>query len=188
MCHLFRVPHFSDSTLALLTAVIEAAESGAVLTTPIAYVFYHGPSLPSGVFGELLAIPGAAADVGPRSYSDFANMIVTNGGLGQLMGATALAGGEAQYVDMLDHWQNFSGSLRSTVSTTLLALTPVPLSQITVGYARGGNAIAPPSKPYTLVLFQEMLDPRIAVVPQDLLDGKLLLYEQYVDICSPLTS
>ncbi|KAF5361187.1 hypothetical protein D9758_009049 [Tetrapyrgos nigripes] len=114
----------------------------------IASIFYNGTSLPSSVFGEFLSIPALQTNLSPMSYPEIASSLSEPqpaNGHAQMFGAVVIAGGEDDmHVEVLRQWLNFTNVFQDEYNTTVLAFTPIPISQIAIGRERGGNAMNSP--------------------------------------------
>ncbi|THU92941.1 hypothetical protein K435DRAFT_780057, partial [Dendrothele bispora CBS 962.96] len=135
---------------------------GTLTSFSIANMFYDGNSLPNFTYAELLSIPSISLNPSvslglpscPELVASMAEPQPANG-YGQLFGASVLAAGEDHddllFIDIVHKWQNFTSMFQSQINSTVLAFTPVPVSQITVD-RRGGNAIDSPLVPYQFQL------------------------------------
>ncbi|KAF7337887.1 FAD-binding protein [Mycena venus] len=115
------------------------------LTAPdanIAYLFYHGASLPESIFGAFFSLPSTFRSLSPLSYADIAAIVDGSArGNGQQFGAAAFLGDEATFLEGYNHLVNFTTHYESQFAASFMVISPVPRSQWTVGKARGGNAI-----------------------------------------------
>ncbi|KAF9524908.1 hypothetical protein CPB83DRAFT_860445 [Crepidotus variabilis] len=124
-------------------------------------LFYHGTSLPSNIFGDFLAIPSVTKQLGAVSYIDAQNILGNGGdrGYGQLFGASVLQGGAGldQYQAAFRLWSNYTSTVRSNSYATVLAFTPIQVSQIQAGRDKGGNLMDPPLSNYAAVQIQTQM-------------------------------
>ncbi|THV04042.1 FAD-binding domain-containing protein [Dendrothele bispora CBS 962.96] len=158
---------------------------GTLTSFSIANMFYNGNSLPNSTYGELLSIPSISQSLGPLSWPELvASMAEPQpaNGHGQLFGASVLAAGEdhddLSFIDIVHKWQNFTFTFQSQINSTVLAFTPVPVSQITVGKERGGNAIDPPLIPYSAIQFQLTLPLGVPTISSEMEEGRQLFFQE----------
>ncbi|THV04055.1 FAD-binding domain-containing protein [Dendrothele bispora CBS 962.96] len=144
--------------------------------------YYNGTELPDHIFGELLSIPTLSTSFGPLSWHDITFSLsepLPSNGHGQLFEGTALAGGEDDlYEDVVRHWVNFTKTFTPDFNTSVLAFTPIPLSQTLIGRERGGNVIDPPLVPYNSIHVQVTLPFGIPQISPEMEEGRQLFLKQ----------
>ncbi|KAK7450137.1 hypothetical protein VKT23_013020 [Stygiomarasmius scandens] len=158
----------------------------------MANLFHNNPSesLFNITFSPFLSIqPIISTTLGPLSYHDIAFSLtepLPSNGHGQLFGATVLSsspGSESEqaYIDTVHQWINFTKNeaLYSELNTTVLAFTPIPVSQIVVGRQRGGNVIDPPLEAYNAVQFQVTLKTGIKSVSREMEEAREVFFEKW---------
>lgn len=145
-----------------------------------AQIFYNGLALPTAIFGEILAIPATSTTLRPLSYFDVSNTLPRDNDAGsvQHFGGSALVGDETLFLDAYSHWLNYSQTFANDISLTVFGFTPIPQSQIDIGYKNGGNAIGPPAGPYTIILFKTTFLSNVTSIPLDAFAGIQLLLKQ----------
>lgn len=150
----------------------------------IIYAFYNGPSLPSSIFGDFLAIPYTSASLAPLSYYDISNLIAPGSarGFGQQFGASSFVGDETLFLDGYRHLINFTTTFMPDLLASYLIISPVPRSQFAASQARGGNAIGDPGVAYAAMNFEPIYPAGVTAIPGPVKDGFKLLLEQCVPI------
>ncbi|THU88134.1 FAD-binding domain-containing protein [Dendrothele bispora CBS 962.96] len=152
------VPEVEGSKFLLLYFGALVLLDGTLTSFSIANVFYDGNSLPNFTYAELLSIPfislNPSVSLGLPSWPELVASMSEpkpSNGHGRFFSTSVLAAGEDHdnllFIDIVHKWQNFTYMFQSQINSTVLAFTPIPVSQITVGRERGGNAIDPPLVP-----------------------------------------
>lgn len=168
---------------ALLLYVASLPIAGVLNSFIIANIFYNGDvtDLPEDVYGELLSIPTTSMDLSKLSYMEIAHYLVdANVPKGQLFGASAFGTIEQPYRDAFSSFMNFSQTFQTSYESTLIAFTPVLVSQIIAGRQSGGNAIDPPLGGYNALQFQVTFPVGVESVPPELEAGRQIFFRQYV--------
>ncbi|KAJ7053070.1 hypothetical protein C8F01DRAFT_560532 [Mycena amicta] len=184
------VREVNDPNAALLTTVTTALVDGVPETTCLAVMFYRGTSLPTSIFGDFLAIPAVETLLGPQSWTNILPLtdppfISSARGFVQHFGASALVGQENLFVNALTHFTNFSRTFMDPASgagmnTTTLQLTPVTVSQIAAGHAKGGNSIISPGQntPFAMIQLIEQWNAGVQDIPPFVQQGMDLYLKQ----------
>jgi hypothetical protein len=152
------------------------------LTAPDAnavYLFYHGSSLPTSIFGTFLSLPNTLTSLSAMSYADMSAMIDGSArGNGQQFGASAFVGDEVTFWNGYNHLANFTAHYESQLLASYMIISPVPRSQWAVTSARGGNAIGDPGVAYAAINFEPIYPAGVLSVPADVTVGFDLLLSQ----------
>lgn len=166
----------------MLTILGYTTDQGILVSAHVAVLFYRGIELPPRIFGDFLDVPTTARYLGPSSYSEAAATL-TGGiarGRGQLFGASALEGANANYLNAYRHWKNYTLSFPNDIDTSIIAFTPISDTQVKAGRERGGNAIDPPRGGYAAVQLQMEFPAGVMDVPYEVRRGRELLFQQFV--------
>lgn len=162
-------------------AFTSTVNGSTVSASHILTLFYHGTSLPPSIFGEFLSIPATFKDIGPVSYIA-ANNVLGSGatrGFGQLFGASAFQGGVvAQYQNAFNAWTEYTQTIQSAVSGTVLAFTPIIDAQTLAGQANGGNLMDPPRGNYAAVQIQTQMNMGLITLPAFVQNARNILFSQ----------
>lgn len=125
-------------------------QDGRPIVSYNAAYFYRGSSLPRDVFGDLLNIPSISKHLGPMSYFEAANIFGSGDyrESGERFSGTSFSGSPDQCLKAYQDFRRFALESVHLVNSTVFALTPIPLHQIRVAKARGGNALDAGETPY----------------------------------------
>ncbi|KAJ7178008.1 FAD-binding domain-containing protein [Mycena filopes] len=186
----------NDPKAVLLVTFINLIANGTL--SPLYFItpFYNGPELPVDIFGDFLAIPAVSSTLGPLSYYDVSETLGLGDdrGLVQHFGASALVGNDELFLDAFEHWSNFTLAFMDNFSSTTLAFTPIPDSQIQAGHARGGNSIDPPNGGFAAVQLYEGFAAGVDAISPKVQAGIDRLFQQippsaglplYLNECDP---
>ncbi|KAJ7590537.1 FAD-binding domain-containing protein [Mycena floridula] len=171
----------TDPRASILCYFANIATNGTLTGLILANVFYNGTELPQEVYGELLNVTGVDKSMlGPISYFGVSNFLddSTLPIQGQLFGGSAVGSDEQSYIDVFNHFMNFTSTFSTSIASTNLAFTPVLNPQILAGRARGGNAIDPPLGGYNAIQFQVSFPVGTTEVPPALEAGRQLFFQQ----------
>jgi hypothetical protein len=170
-----------NAKLAILMAFTNSVNGSEITASHILTLFYHGSSLPTSIFGDFLSIPSTFSQIGPVSYID-ANSILGAGadrGFGQLFGASAFKGGVVeQYANAFRAWTEYTETIQSALSGTVLAFTPIIDAQILAGQANGGNPMDPPRGNYAAVQIQSQMLEGVLTLPSFVQTARNTLFSQ----------
>ncbi|KAJ7051086.1 hypothetical protein C8F01DRAFT_1222237 [Mycena amicta] len=178
-------------SFSLITTVTTALVNGVPETTCIAILLYRGTSLPTSIFGDFLAIPATGSQLVQQSWTSVADppFFSSPRGFVEHFGASALLGQETLFLNALNHFTNFSRTFMDPASgaglnTTTLQLTPVTVSQIAAGHAKGGNSIISPGQntPFGMVQLIEQWNSGVKDIPPFVQQGMDLYLKQCFSI------
>ncbi|KAJ7052918.1 hypothetical protein C8F01DRAFT_1331641 [Mycena amicta] len=185
----------NDPKAALFTTISTSIVNGTAQTTCIAYLLYRGPSLPTSIYADILAIPGAlSTQIGPMSYTQVLPLVeppdfdVAEHGFVQHFGGTSLVPSEDLFLDALASFQNFThtfmnpnaGHGSAVLNFTELSFTPIQTSQIAAGHAKGGNALLSDTHkaPFAMILLGQQFNRGVLEIPPSVQRGMDLWQEQ----------
>ncbi|KAJ7053076.1 hypothetical protein C8F01DRAFT_1065317 [Mycena amicta] len=181
------VREVNDPNAALITTVTTALVNGVPETTCLVILLYRGTSLPTSIFGDFLAIPAIGSQLVQQSWTTVADppFLSSPRGFVEHFGASALLGQENLFLNALTHFTNFSRTFMDPASgaglnTTTLQLTPVTVSQIAAGHAKGGNSIISPGQntPFGMVQLIEQWNAGVKDIPPFVQQGMDLYLKQ----------
>lgn len=148
-------------------------------------LFYRGSELPPSIFNDFLVIPAVFSHLSPVSYLEANNVLGSGGdrGFGQLFFASAFNGtaGVEEYLNAFRFFNDYTSSIKSSVSGTVLAFTPILDSQILAGREKGGNIIDPPRGNYVAIQLHTQLTSGLLTVSPTVHAARKLLLNQSVD-------
>ncbi|KAJ6514314.1 FAD-binding domain-containing protein [Mycena vitilis] len=142
------------------------------------YLFYHGATLPSDIFGSFLSIPSTSQTLSPLSYYDIEFLIPgSERGNGNQFGAAAWEGDESVFLSGYNHLLNFTSTYQQELLGSVLIISPIPRSQWAAAKS-GPNAIGDPGVAYAAINFNLIYPTGLTVRPPNVQPGFELLLAQ----------